>query len=166
MENSTHNSLSHDLHRFLLRDNTVAKMIQFHGWELSPSERWLSVVEAHDVVSQESNLHTATQLLNQNISMHAIPDLNENNNLESTLCLETAICNKHKYISANSFRLSQRLLEKCKIPKKSTTFPHQRHRGHFNRHRWAMKSSSYAVETSCLFSFSLSEFKDSSTSHP
>ena len=82
MRNSTHNSLSHDLHRFLLRDNTVAKMIQFHGWEQSPSERWLSIVEAHDVVSQESiNLHTATQLLNQNISMHAIPDLNENNDL-------------------------------------------------------------------------------------
>ena len=63
-------------------------------------------MEAHDVVSQESNLHTATQLLNQNISMHAIPDLNENNNLESTLYLETAICNKHTCISANSFRLS------------------------------------------------------------
>ena len=89
MGNSAHNSLSHDLHRFLLRDNTVAKMIKFHGWEQSPSERWLSVVEAHDVVSQESNLHTATQLLNQNITMH------ENNNLESTLYLETAICNKH-----------------------------------------------------------------------
>ena len=114
MGNSTHNSLSHDLHRFLLRDNTVAKIIKFHGWEKSPSERWLSVVEAHDVVSQESNLHTATQLLNQNNSMHAIPDLNENNNLESTLYLETAICNKHTYISANSFRLSQSLLETVK----------------------------------------------------
>ena len=64
MGNTTHNSLSHDLHRFLLRDNTVAKMIKFHGWEQSLSERWLSVVEAHDVVSQESNLLTATQLLN------------------------------------------------------------------------------------------------------
>ena len=109
MENSTHNSLSYDLHRFLLRDNTVAKMIQLHVWEQSPSERWLSVVEAHDVVSQESNLHTATQLLNQNISIlhiYVIPDLNENNNLESTLYLETAICNKHTYMSANSFRLS------------------------------------------------------------
>ena len=98
MANSTHNILSHDLHRFLLRENTVAKMIQFHGWEQSPSERWLSVVEAHNVVSQESNLHTATQLLNQNISMHAIPDLNENNNLES-LCiwkLPSAI-NTHTY---------------------------------------------------------------------
>ena len=93
MGNSTHNSLSHDLHRFLLKDNTVAKMVQFRGWEQSPSERWLSVVEDHHVVSQESNLHTATQLLNQNISMHVIPDLNENNNLESTLYLETAICN-------------------------------------------------------------------------
>ena len=89
MGNSTHNSLSHDLHRFLLRDSTVAKMITFHVWEQSPSERWLSVVEAHDVVSQESNLHTATQLLNKNNSMHTIPDLNENNNLESTLYLET-----------------------------------------------------------------------------
>ena len=58
MGNSTHNSLSHDLHRFLVRHNTVAKMIKFHGWEQSP------VVEAHDVVSQESNLLTATQLLN------------------------------------------------------------------------------------------------------
>ena len=119
-------------------------------------------MEAHDVVSQESNLHTATKLLNHNISMHAIPDLNENNKLESTLYLETAICNKHTYISANSFRLSQSLSRNCKVPKKSTTFPHQRHRGHFNRHRWAMKSSNYAVQTSCLFSFSLSEFKDSS----
>ena len=89
MGNSTHNSLSHDLHRFLLRDSTVAKMITFHVWEQSPSERWLSVVEAHNVVSQESNLHTATQLLNKNNSMHTIPDLNENNNLESTLYLET-----------------------------------------------------------------------------
>ena len=77
MGNSTHNSLSHDLHRFLLRDNTV----KFHEWEQSPSERWLSVVEAHGIVSQESTLHTATQLLNQNISMHAIPDINENHNL-------------------------------------------------------------------------------------
>ena len=166
MENSTHNSLSHDLHRFLLRDNTVAKMIQFHGWELSPSERWLSVVEAHDVVSQESNLHTATQLLNQNISMHAIPDLNENNNLESTLYLETAICNKHTYTSANSFRLSQSLLETVKSLKNQPSFPHQRHSRHFNRHRWPMKSFNYTVQTSCLFSCSSSEFKDSSTSHP
>ena len=103
-------------------DNTVAKMIKFHGWEQSPSERWLSIVEAHDVVSQESNLHTATQLLNQNISMHAIPDLNENNDLESTLYLETAICNKHTYISANSFRLSQSLLETVKSLKNQPLF--------------------------------------------
>ena len=122
MRNSTHNSLSHDLHRFLLRDNTVAKMIQFHGWEQSPSERWLSVMEAHDIVSQESNLHTATQLLNQNNSMHAIPDLNENNNLESTLYLETAICNKHTYMSPNSFRLSQSLLETVKSLKNQPLF--------------------------------------------
>ena len=81
--------------------------------------------EAHDVVSQESNLHTATQLLNQNISIlhiYVIPDLNENNNLESTLYLETAICNKHTYISANSFRLSQSLLETVKSLKNQPLF--------------------------------------------
>ena len=54
-------------------------------------------MEAQDIVPQESNLHSATQLLNQNISMHAIPDLNENNNLEWTLYLETAICNINTY---------------------------------------------------------------------
>ena len=80
-------------------------------------------MEAHDVVSQESiNLHTATQLLNQNISMHAIPDLNENNDLESTLYLETVICNKHTYISANSFRLSQSLLDTVKSQKNQPLF--------------------------------------------
>ena len=123
MRNSTHNSLSHDLHRFLLRDNTVTKIIKFHGWEKSLYERWLSVVEAHVVVSQESNLHPATQLLNQNISMHAIPDLNENNNLELTSYLETVICNKHTYkLSANSFRLSQSLLETVKSLKNEPLF--------------------------------------------
>ena len=43
------------------------------------------MVAAPDVVSQETKLHTANKLLNQNIGMHAIPVLNQNINLQ--LCI-------------------------------------------------------------------------------
>ena len=72
---STHNSPLFDMYRFLPGADTVPKMTNFSRWEQPPSGRWLPIVAAPDVVSQEPKLHTATKLLNQNIGMHAIPAL-------------------------------------------------------------------------------------------
>ena len=85
MVSSTHNSPLFERYRFLPGADTVSKMTNFSHWEQPPSARWLRIEAAPDVVSQETKLHTATKLLNQNIGMHAIPALNQNINLQ--LCI-------------------------------------------------------------------------------
>ena len=85
MVSSAHNSPLFERYRFLPGADTVSKMTHFSRWEQPPAGRWLPIVAAPDVVSQETKLHTATKLLNQNIGMHAIPVLNQNVNLQ--LCI-------------------------------------------------------------------------------
>ena len=79
MVSSTHNSPLFDMYRFLPEADTVSKMTNCSHWEQPPSGRWLLIVAAPDVVSQEP------KELNHNIGMHAIPVLNQNIKLQ--LCI-------------------------------------------------------------------------------
>ena len=130
MVSSSHNSPLFDMYRFLPGADTVSKMINFSRWEQPPSGKWLPIVTAPDVVSQEPKLPTATKLLNQNIGMHAIPVLNQNINLQLCIApwfifkiswprLENAICNRHSLHTYTDIQSRKATLLDYPIPESS-----------------------------------------------